>query len=815
MSGLKVYQCKSILCICFLLCSKLSYAQDLTSMYFVSEEGDYIQFAYVYLNQDSLGGMYSDIDGKILFASQDETVVTVNHPDYHSERFNFTNEDSLVFILSHVESRGVSYPGMHLVDSGIRIIEKVIANDRLHDPERQGGSFRYKTYTKTLVDLYALPHHKIKSKYHEVVKKDSLFHKHHRFYGKQHVEVIESMTERTFEYPKKDHEKVMGLKVTGLHEDEMTPLSSNLHPISFYGNYFDFLGVKYASPVGIANYKKYNFHLEKKRVVNNDTIYTISFKPSHLRFPGLIGRMDVNSNQYAIQHITVEPAHTLSADYEISYLYEFVNDKEWFPRQINYVYSLDQFPKPYLGTVYNKKTYIKDIELNPDLTESKKKVELFVMDHYATKQEEEFWNTHRIVPLTKKERLTYLRVDTLRHQSTSAKVAKRIAAFYKEDLNYRLPPVIIFKNIFSVGRFEGARLGLGAGVGKGFFKVFEFNGYGAYGFRDAEWKYGYGGTFFLNKTHDAELQFEHQKDIREPGNVVYLNKGKDFFRSIFIGTMDSYNSNHVKLTFRTPGYHQFEIGLHDYTETPLYDYNHQENDGGFANVFDVTELTVRSRVAVKERITHTLGTVNRLKTSYPVLYINYNRGLSDLGHGNYKFSKISGALDFKIHLGSIGESDIALEAGTVEKDLPYPLLFNGRGGNLATSSIIIEDHFQTMDLYEFASNRFVNVFYSHNFGSSIFGGAKFRPDIIIYHHMGWGHLDDPTRHSSSEVLVKGYEKGFVESGFGFRNIIKYKFFGKLYGGLGVSFFYRYGPLQNPGGFSENFATRLTYVIRGV
>ncbi|MDP4680675.1 MAG: hypothetical protein NWS46_09940 [Cyclobacteriaceae bacterium] len=251
------------------------------------------------------------------------------------------------------------------------------------------------------------------------------------------------------------------------------------------------------------------------------------------------------------------------------------------------------------------------------------------------------------------------------------------------------------------------------------------------------------------------------------------------------------------------------------TKIPLYDYVHVEDGGEIESEFDVTEFTFRSRIAVKERITHTLGTVNRLKSSYPVLYINYNRGLKNLLNGNYKFNKISAVLDFQFRIDHVGHSDIAMEAGTVGKDLPYPLLFNGRGGNLATSSVIIEDHFQTMNLYEFASNRFFNLFYSHDFGSRLFAGAKFRPDIIVYHHMGWGHIDAPERHSSAEVIIQGYEKGFFESGFGFNNIIKYKFFGKLYGGLGFGFFYRYGPYQNLGGFGQNFATRLTYVIRGV
>ncbi|MFY0689091.1 MAG: hypothetical protein JXQ90_18115 [Cyclobacteriaceae bacterium] len=789
------------------------FGQDI---YLKSEEGDDIQFAYAHLNSDSTNTFFSDINGKLTFDFSVGDAITIGHPDYHTHVFELINySDSIIFELQHQESRGVKFPGMHLVDPGFHIVEEIVGNNRLHDPEHVGGSFRYKTYSKTLVDLFKLKDHRLSQKYKDIVKQDSMFHRHHKSYGEQHVEVIETTTERTFEYPKRDHEKVLGLKVTGLHDDEITPLSSNLHPISFYDNYFDFLGISYASPVGSANYKKYDFHLEHALKSGEDSVFIISFKPSHLKFPGLVGRMYVNSNQYAIQAIVAEPSQTNLADFQISANYEFIDGKEWFPRQLNYLYSVEKFPKPYLGTVYDKKTYIKDIELNPDLSKEEKKVELIICDHYATQQEEEFWKTHRVVPLTKKERLTYLRVDTLRHKSTSANVVKRIAAFYKQDLHYRIPPIMDLYNVFNLGRYEGARLGLGAGIGKELFKVFEFSGYGAYGFRDKEWKYGYGGRFFLNKKHDAELQFEHQKDIREPGSVVYLNKEKDFFRSIFIGTMDRYESNHVKLSFRSPGYHLFELGLHDYTETALYDYQYINDDNSNLSSFNVTEFTLRTRIAFKERITHTLGSVNRLNSSYPILYINYNRGMNSMMNGIFEYNKISGAMDFRFKLGHIGVSDIAIEAGTVESDLPYPLLFNGRGGNLATSSVIIEDHFQTMSLYEYMSNRFFNVFYYHDFGSRIFGGSKFRPDIVVYHHMGWGKLDEPGRHQGTDLLVQSYNKGYFESGLGFNNIIKYKFFGKLYGGLGVSFFHRYGPHKLPGGFGENFATRITYVIRGV
>ncbi len=77
-------------------------------------------------------------------------------------------------------------------------------------------------------------------------------------------------------------------------------------------------------------------------------------------------------------------------------------------------------------------------------------------------------------------------------------------------------------------------------------------------------------------------------------------------------------------------------------------------------------------------------------------------------------------MDYQFHVGHIGTSNLVVEAGTMNSDVPYPALYNGNGGNLGTSKILIRDAFQTMDIYEFTSNRFVNIFYEHNFGPLIF-----------------------------------------------------------------------------------------------
>lgn len=334
-----------------------------------------------------------------------------------------------------------------------------------------------------------------------------------------------------------------------------------------------------------------------------------------------------------------------------------------------------------------------------------------------------------------------------------------------------------------------------------------------------DWKYGGGVALFLNKKHDAKIEYHHFSDIIEPGQINYLDKEPDFFRKIFTNRMDDYESNQVHLSFRTPGYHLFEFGLNEYTKRPSYDYQYkigQDVNGDIlTDEVDITEVSFRTRYAINERVSNTLGEVVRLGSFYPIIYLNYTRGINGLFSGKYDYQKVSTSIDYKVHVGHIGTSEITIEGGIMDSDVPYPTLFNGSGGNLGTSSIIIQDAFQTMGIYEFVSSRFLNLYYSHDFGPLIFGHSKLKPDFVIYHHMGWGELDDKILHRSTETVFQSYNKGFFESGLGINNLLKFKLFGVLYGRLGMGFFYRYGPHENPGGFGENFAYRLTYSIKGL
>ena len=127
----------------------------------------------------------------------------------------------------------------------------------------------------------------------------------------------------------------------------------------------------------------------------------------------------------------------------------------------------------------------------------------------------------------------------------------------------------------------------------------------------------------------------------------------------------------------------------------------------------------------------------------------------------------------------------------MEGNVPYSYLFNGNGSNAKGNYIYVENTFQTMRLYEFVSDRYVNLFFSHNFGSLLFKRPKFQPQFVIFTNVGIGTLKNKEQHS--HLGFKTMEKGFYESGLLINNLVRINYYNIVYLGLGGGAFVRYGP----------------------
>jgi hypothetical protein len=71
--------------------------------------------------------------------------------------------------------------------------------------------------------------------------------------------------------------------------------------------------------------------------------------------------------------------------------------------------------------------------------------------------------------------------------------------------------------------------------------------------------------------------------------------------------------------------------------------------------------------------------------------------------------------------------------------------------------------------------------------------------------MGIGALRHPEVHQG--LSLQSFDKGYLESGVGFANLLRKKLFKIGYLGLGASVFFRYGPYRLPDQ-KDNFAYRI-------
>jgi hypothetical protein len=94
-----------------------------------------------------------------------------------------------------------------------------------------------------------------------------------------------------------------------------------------------------------------------------------------------------------------------------------------------------------------------------------------------------------------------------------------------------------------------------------------------------------------------------------------------------------------------------------------------------------------------------------------------------------------------------------------------------------------------MHPYEFLSDRYVNVFFMHNFGSLLFKTKLLSPEFKVVYNAGWGDIENPDYH---EIAFSSKNKIYQETGLFIDNLAKVKIQGLFFIKAGLGAFYRIG-----------------------
>ena len=739
----------------------------------------------------------SDIDGKFKLNSTEPILgIVLTYVGYESYKYTLGDEKEIIvkmqkktFDLSAVTIRPGENPAH-------RIIKLATKNRDKNNPDKI-QSYTCNTYSKTYWDLvYNTDEVKDKK---DSLKADSLKSRLRLFSENSHLLMMESVTEKKFLYPENVNEKVVATKVSGFKDPSFSASATDLQPFSFYNDYFEILGKNYLNPITSGSTTKYFFTIEDTLFQGNDSVYIISYRPlKGKNFEGLEGVLYINTNAYAIQNVIASPYEKTLVDVKIQQQYKLINGTQWFPEQLNYEMHFKKYPTKFMGMKLMAKSYITDVKLDIDLKKRDFSYETIVMDADATRKDNNYWESQRIDTLDAREKKTYKVIDSLGKKQHFDRLQKVFEGLTTLQIPFG-PISVDLNKIFGFNEYEVIRGGIGLHTNDRFTKRGTMGGYIAYGYKDSIVKYGFDSKIYLKKnSKDFYIKYMYSKDIGEPARTQYFYTKYNFNRMQMTSRMDYLEQSEISLGLRMFKYLTTNIAYNESFRIPKYNYMflpNREDSTETSIDFKSSEIRVKGRYAFKEKLVQSFGQLLSDGTDYPVIYFAYTKGLKlNSPQAKYDYNKISLGIEKSFLIKNVGKTKLLLEGGYLTGNVPYSYLFNGNGSNSKGNYIYVENTFQTMGLYEFVSDRYVNLFFSHNFGSLLFKKPKFQPQLVIFTNVGYGSLQH--KEQQSHLGFKTMEKGFFESGLLVNNLVKINYYNIVYLGLGGGGFVRYGAYAN-------------------
>jgi hypothetical protein len=735
---------------------------------------------------DGKSGSTSDIDGILVLNEKYKKGILISHIGYHS--LQILSPYPAIIKLEPKENT-LNEVIVSNFNPAIEIIKKAIANRNLNNPKKL-HSFSYFAYSKLSTDFE---------------KNDSLKNKN------QYFLMSESRTKHQFLKPNFEQETLLSHKTSGFKNPLFASIITNLQPSSFYDELIRLRINKkdYLNPISPNSWKKYDFFLSDTLINEKDSTYVISFSPKiNTTFEGFNGILHINTDRYAIENISVEPANEISSlHFKMQQRYERVMN-QWFPKQQNteLIFTIlvpndkatgpkDMMLKSEIK--YRHKSYFTDISIN----DSTKRKDFSTISRTILPKsynaDEDFWGKYRSDSLSLKEKNTYRFYESL-----PTKQLDKIDLFFDliETLISGHIPFGKFQipidKIIQQNRFEGSRLGIGLTTGDEISKRVSLGGYLGYGFRDKAFKYGISTTLKFNNFNHF-LRLSYQQDLEEPASVNYdfgrkrnlLDLG---FRNFLTERMDKVERLQVINQSPISRTGLFQFGMTKEIRQAGYLYQFFDNETNTTiRTYSNTSLNLKFRWAWGEKYTQLSRVTYQSEPPKTILELSFDKGIAGLLNSDFDFERVNIHYENQIKHRRLGTTLYQIDVSKVWGNVPYSFLFNGRGSSNQLGFLMIPSTFQTMGLYEFTSDQQFSVLIQQNFGR-IFPSKKsyFQPEISIHQGISYGSLANPQNHSL--IDVKTLERGFYETGISLNRLLRIKYLHIFYLDFGVGIFTRYG-----------------------
>ena len=839
---------KKLFTILFVSILSLGYSQNSISGIIIdSKTKEPLPFASILINEKL--GTISETDGKFKINTKFKiTEIKASYIGYDTKiievdkgktyfRITLNSNSNLLNEVVLIDER---------VNPAIGIIRKTIANKDRNNPEKSLKSYTYDAYNKFVVT--ANPDSIIgtidtvwtKTKGELVFKKvDSSNYTLKKNLLKSHVYLSEKISTYRFKQGDGVQQEVLASRMAGFKEPINELFAMQLQSLSFYDEFYTVMGDEYLNPISNNRvFKEYDYKILD--TLNNSVLgrtFMIYFKPKKKKeTAGLEGVIYISEHNFAVQKAIVELKAIIRITATMNFKYIGEQDI-WFPvgtdlliRKGNSEESMmllgskiklqqAEVPDSLKNDVkqnsdFNASDYLYlssinkniNIEINPEV-EIKSVSIAVVVDDDAHKKSEEFWNEYRTEPITTRGTETYVVVDSVfEAEGVNKKInlLRGLSTGYYSlgyfDLN--------LNRILDYNKYEGFRVGLGGRTSAELSTKFNVEGYGAYGFGDYAIKGSLGVNFRLDKMTNTWLGASYTYDINPSSRTVFITDNNSFFmddlNKMNNSYFNSFTSSKIYVRHNLLPNLKTKLLLEKTYSRAEYNYSF-DNNGIESSYFDLSIMTLGVEWEPYSKFIQTRYGRKRMHNGYPKFTGQYTQSVKGLFNGEYDFSKIDLRVKEQFNTYGWGTTEMLLIGGVAFGDTPLSYLYGGNPNSYLNEPWINRvnfsgsNSFETMLYGEFFSDKYIEFHLRQRFEEFDIRDG-FKPQLSLVTRVAYGTLGDVSVHKN--ISFKTLERGFFESGIEFD---------KIFQGLGIGTYFRYGANQNAK-WDDNLFVKISYKI---
>lgn len=595
-----------------------------------------------------------------------------------------------------------------------------------------------------------------------------------------------------------------GKKVERTLGNKNSGFDTNQHIIEFvkdlyteyniYNNYIKIFDKDFVSPLSRTGINVYNYVLADSAYIDDKWCFNIVYYPRRKGELTFKGDFWVNDSTFAIKKINMEASRDANINWvkEIYIEQEFdvLNDSVFLLTKDHFMSDFALSKREKSKGVYGKRTSIYkhhkfDIE-HPDEFYQKN---VNVYDEGIYKRDEDFWKSYRFESLSKDELGIYKMLDTLK---TVPKfkflfdLSSTIASNYYNIDKYKFDYGPIFST-FGYNDIEGLRLRAGGRTYFGPNDKWRLEGYGAYGFKDNQFKYGISAKVILHNDSRLILFGGNRRDIEQIGvSLTETNDvlGRSFASNSLFASGD--NTKLTKINLSTIGLEiepvknlKFSTSFNYRTlraASDLFnlDYYEDKENNIIANETKQSEFNLTAEYTPKRK---TIGYgVDRtdVDKKYLRMFLKYTQGFKGVIDSDFEYKKVQFYARKPLLLGGFGTLTPTFEAGKTFGEVPLGLLSVVPGNQ---SWFNIENTFANLNYYEFVTDQYASLHLEHNFGGRLFSRIPWLRDFNLREIVGvrgiYGKVSQENINlNASDLQYKAPSDVYYEYYIGVGNIFK-------------------------------------------